>query len=99
MSPNPLVFYNATVCPYAHRTWLALEEKKLPYKAIEIDLQNKPQVSFRAASMLRRDLQTDVTCSRCCDWHLHGAGGFSMCSLCMGKASRNAPACAVTAVV
>lgn len=47
MSPNPLVFWNATICPYAHRTWLALEEKKLPYKTVEIDLQNKPQVMTR----------------------------------------------------
>ncbi len=48
MSPNPLVFWNATVCPYAHRTWLALEEKKLPYKTVEIDLQNKSQVNHDA---------------------------------------------------
>ena len=55
MSPNPLVFYNATVCPYAHRTWLALEEKKLPYKAIEIDLQNKPQVQPRGGKLAERE--------------------------------------------
>ena len=25
-------------CPYAHRVWLALEVKQLPYKLVEIDL-------------------------------------------------------------
>ena len=63
MSPNPLVFYNATVCPYAHRTWLALEEKKLPYKVIEIDLQNKPQVRVRTQLIDTRPVRREHDCS------------------------------------
>ena len=34
--------YSATVCPYAHRSRLALLEKGIPFDLIEIDLQNKP---------------------------------------------------------
>ena len=34
--------YSATVCPYAHRSRLALLEKGIPFELIEIDLQNKP---------------------------------------------------------
>jgi len=39
----PLTFYDSGSCPYAHRTWLALEEKKLPYNTKKVDLQNKSQ--------------------------------------------------------
>ena len=35
--------YSATVCPYAHRTRLALLEKGVDFKLTEIDLHNKPQ--------------------------------------------------------
>jgi glutathione S-transferase len=34
--------YSAALCPFAHRVRLALSEKKVPFKLIEIDLQNKP---------------------------------------------------------
>lgn len=34
--------YSAVVCPYAHRSRLTLLEKGVPFKLIEIDLQNKP---------------------------------------------------------
>lgn len=34
--------YSAALCPFAHRTHLTLSEKNLPFKLIEIDLQNKP---------------------------------------------------------
>lgn len=34
--------YSAQVCPYAHRSRLALLEKGIPFELIEIDLQNKP---------------------------------------------------------
>lgn len=34
--------YSAALCPFAHRSRLTLLEKKVPFKLIEIDLQNKP---------------------------------------------------------
>jgi glutathione S-transferase len=37
-----LELYSASVCPFAHRTRLALMEKGLDFQLIEIDLNNKP---------------------------------------------------------
>lgn len=34
--------YSAALCPFAHRSRLTLLEKGIPFKSIEIDLQNKP---------------------------------------------------------
>ena len=34
--------FSARVCPFAHRSRLALMEKNLPFTLIEIDLRNKP---------------------------------------------------------
>lgn len=34
--------YSAVLCPFAYRSRLTLVEKKVPFKSIEIDLQNKP---------------------------------------------------------
>lgn len=34
--------YSAVLCPFAYRSRLTLVEKKVPFKLIEIDLQNKP---------------------------------------------------------
>lgn len=34
--------YSAVLCPFAHRSRLTLSAKKVPFKLIEIDLQNKP---------------------------------------------------------
>lgn len=34
--------YSAMLCPFAHRSRLTLIEKGIPFKLIEIDLQNKP---------------------------------------------------------
>lgn len=34
--------YSAVLCPFAYRSRLTLSEKKVPFKLIEIDLQNKP---------------------------------------------------------
>ncbi|PPQ92195.1 hypothetical protein CVT25_008969 [Psilocybe cyanescens] len=38
-----ITLYTAKVCPWAHRTELALKESKLPYTRYEIDLSNKPE--------------------------------------------------------
>lgn len=38
-----LIVYSAAVCPFAQRTLIVLNEKKLAYKLIEIDLANKPK--------------------------------------------------------
>ena len=43
-SAQTLTFYDSGSCPYAHRTWLALEEKGLPYDTIKVDLKNKSKV-------------------------------------------------------
>jgi glutathione S-transferase len=34
--------YSAALCPFAHRSRLALAAKGIPFKLIEVDLQNKP---------------------------------------------------------
>lgn len=41
--------YSAALCPFAHRSRLALQEKGIPFTLIEIDLQNKP-VYFKEIS-------------------------------------------------
>ncbi len=41
--------YSAALCPYAQRSRLTLIEKGIPFKLIEIDLQNKPK-NFRDIS-------------------------------------------------
>ena len=41
--------YSAVLCPFAHRSRLTLLEKGVPFKLIEIDLQNKPE-NFREIS-------------------------------------------------
>jgi glutathione S-transferase len=38
-----LELYNSAVCPFAQRVRLALLEKAIPFKTIEIDLQRKPK--------------------------------------------------------
>lgn len=38
-----VTIYSAVVCPFAHRSRLALLEKGVDFELIEIDLQNKPQ--------------------------------------------------------
>ncbi|KAF5318828.1 hypothetical protein D9619_010983 [Psilocybe cf. subviscida] len=38
-----ITLYTAKICPWAHRTELALKESKLPYTRFEIDLKNKPE--------------------------------------------------------
>ena len=39
--------FSARVCPFAHRSRLALMEKNLPFTLIEIDLRNKPDWYFQ----------------------------------------------------
>jgi glutathione S-transferase len=39
---SEIEIYSAVLCPFAHRSRLTLLEKRVPFKAIEIDLQNKP---------------------------------------------------------
>jgi len=41
--PEQITLYTAKVCPYAHRTELALEEAKADYTKFQIDLSNKPE--------------------------------------------------------
>lgn len=41
--------YSTALCPFAHRVRLTLQEKEIPFKLIEIDLNNKP-ANFRAVS-------------------------------------------------
>lgn len=38
----PLTLYGAQGCPFAHRTRLVLQEKRLSYQLIEVDLAHKP---------------------------------------------------------
>jgi glutathione S-transferase len=39
---SEIEIYSAVLCPFAHRSRLTLLEKGIPFKLIEIDLQNKP---------------------------------------------------------
>lgn len=41
MSNNSLVLMLDKLCPYAHRSWIALEEKKVNYTLKEVSLKNK----------------------------------------------------------
>jgi len=41
--PQPIVFYTSKTCPWAMRTWVALEELNVKYEYVEINLQQKPQ--------------------------------------------------------
>ena len=38
-----VTFFTHSLCPYAHRTALALAEKGVPHKRIHVDLSNKPR--------------------------------------------------------
>ncbi|NJN58964.1 MAG: glutathione S-transferase family protein [Leptolyngbyaceae cyanobacterium SL_5_9] len=46
---SEIQLYSAVLCRFAHRTRLALIEKGLPFKLVEIDLHNKPE-NFRDIS-------------------------------------------------
>ncbi len=39
---EPIELFSARVCPFAHRSRLALTEKNIPFTLVEIDLRNKP---------------------------------------------------------
>ncbi|MBL6941403.1 MAG: glutathione S-transferase N-terminal domain-containing protein, partial [Rhodospirillales bacterium] len=39
---SELQIISATVCPYAQRTRMVLQEKNLEFEVVEIDLKNKP---------------------------------------------------------
>ncbi|MBD2100383.1 glutathione S-transferase family protein [Leptolyngbya sp. FACHB-261] len=39
---SEIELYSAVLCPFAYRARLTLAEKQVPFKLIEIDLQNKP---------------------------------------------------------
>jgi glutathione S-transferase len=39
---SEIEIYSSALCPFAHRSRLTLLEKAVPFKQIEIDLQNKP---------------------------------------------------------
>jgi glutathione S-transferase len=39
---DKLIFYNATICPYAQRAAIALKEVEADYEEVQIDLANKP---------------------------------------------------------
>lgn len=43
----PIVFYDSGSCPWAHRAWLALLEKQLPFEYRKVNLQDKPE-DFKA---------------------------------------------------
>lgn len=46
---SDIEIYSAELCPFAHRSRLVLLEKGVPFKLIEIDLQNKPK-NFKTIS-------------------------------------------------
>lgn len=39
-------FYTMDMCPYAQRTWIALEEKGIPYSRRVVNLKNKTEVDW-----------------------------------------------------
>lgn len=39
---EPIILYTAQICPFAHRSRLAITAKDLPHERVEIDLADKP---------------------------------------------------------
>lgn len=44
---QPLKLYAGWFCPFVQRTWLVLEEKRIPYQYIEVNPYNKPESLLR----------------------------------------------------
>lgn len=42
MAAKSITLYSSKVCPWAARTWIALEQAGIPYQLKEVDLRNKP---------------------------------------------------------
>lgn len=40
-APQDLVFYSGWFCPYVQRTWIALEERNIPYQYVEVNPYKK----------------------------------------------------------
>lgn len=53
MSSEPYVLVSHALCPYVQRAVIALTEKRVPFRRVDIDLANKPEW-FRAISPLGR---------------------------------------------
>lgn len=50
MSAKTLTFYSSRICPWAARTWIALEQAGAKYDLKEIDLSNKPDYFLKVSS-------------------------------------------------
>ncbi|OMJ24155.1 Glutathione S-transferase omega-1, partial [Smittium culicis] len=52
-SVDKISLYTSKICPFAHRTVLAMKEANVPYESIEIDLYNKPEWYNQVNSALK----------------------------------------------
>ncbi|GFN75175.1 glutathione s-transferase omega [Plakobranchus ocellatus] len=73
LKPGVLRLYNMRFCPYAHRTRLVLEHKKIPYEVVNIHLRSKPDW-FLAINplglvpVLQIDDKVVMESTATCDW-------------------------------
>jgi glutathione S-transferase len=62
---NDIELFSARVCPFAHRSRLALMEKNLPFTLIQIDLRNKPDWFRQGDFLLNESLVINEYVNEC----------------------------------
>ena len=72
---SDLVFYGQSFCPFAHRIWIALEIKQIPYQYVEVVPEYMPGGSTdRPEGLLEVNPQGQVPCLRHGNWGVWESG-------------------------